>query len=171
LASFLPRSHGFTKSKARSGNLCCGISDPALQGALRALSAANVKRSDPRRPATILVVEDDVLTRFVVADELRAAGFKVLEASTGADAISILETIPVHLVFTDIFIPGRVGGLNVAEAARRLRPAPHVVLTSGRFRPDDIPNGHEFGPFIAKPYLLSRVVDLVRRTLHPTNDA
>ena len=135
------------------------------------MSAANVKRLYPRVPATILVVEDDVLTRFIVADELRTAGFKVLEASTGADAIRILETFPVHLVFTDIYIPGRIGGLEVAEAARRLRPAPHIILTSGRFRPDDIPDVREFGPFIAKPYLLSRVVDLVRRTLDPTNGA
>jgi CheY-like chemotaxis protein len=135
------------------------------------LSAANVKRLYPRVPATILVVEDDVLTRFVIADELRTSGFKVLEASTGADAISILETLPVHLVFTDIYIPGRLGGLDVAESARLLRPAPHIILTSGRFRPDEIPNVREFGPFIAKPYLLSRVVDLVRRTLDPTNGA
>ena len=132
------------------------------------MSAANVKRLHPRVPATVLVVEDDVLTRFMVADELRTSGFKVLEASTGADAISILETLPVHLVFTDIYIPGSLGGLDVAEAARGLHPAPHVILTSGRLRADDIPNVREFGPFVAKPYLLSRVVDLVRRMLDPT---
>jgi CheY-like chemotaxis protein len=133
------------------------------------LSAANVKRLYPRVPATILVVEDDVLTRFMVADELRTSGFKVLEASTGADAISILETLPVDLVFTDIYIPGRLGGLDVAAAARAMHPAPRIILTSGRFRPADIPDVQEFGPFIAKPYLLSRVVDLVRRTLDPTD--
>ena len=129
------------------------------------MSAANLKRFQPRVPAVVLVVEDDVLTRFTVADELRTSGFKVLEASTGADAISILETVPVDLVFTDIYIPGRLGGLDVAEAARGLRPAPHIILTSGRLRPDDIPNVRELGPFIAKPYLLSRVVDVVRRML------
>jgi CheY-like chemotaxis protein len=129
------------------------------------LSPANVKRLQLRVPETVLVVEDDVLTRFMVAEELRTSGFKVLEASTGADAISILETLPVDLVFTDIYIPGSLGGLDVAEAARRLRPAPQVILTSGRLRPDDIPNVREFGTFIAKPYLLSRVVDLVRRML------
>jgi DNA-binding response OmpR family regulator len=116
------------------------------------------------------LVEDDVVTRFMVADELRAVGFKVMEASTAEDAITILETLPVHLVFTDIYIPGRRSGLDVAQVARALRPPPHVVLTSGRVRADDIPGLEELGVFVPKPYILARVVDLVCRTLDPTGD-
>ena len=132
------------------------------------MDPGKVTRLRPQTPPTVLVVEDDVVIRFMVADELRSCGFKVLEASTADDAVTILETFPVHLVFTDVYIPGRRSGLDVARVARDLRPTPHVILTSGRVRAEDIPNLHELGPFVPKPYILARIVDLVCRTLDPT---
>jgi DNA-binding response OmpR family regulator len=137
---------------------------------LLAVDASKVTRLHPQTPPTVLVVEDDVVTRFMVADELRATGFKVMEASTADDAITILESLPVHLVFADIYIPGQRSGLDVAKLARARRPPPHVILTSGRARADDIPGLEELGAFIPKPYILARVVDLVCRTLDPTRD-
>jgi CheY-like chemotaxis protein len=134
------------------------------------VNTSKVTRLRPQSPPTLLVIEDDVVTRSMVADELRTSGFKVLEASNAEDAIAILETVPVHLIFADIYVPGRLSGLDVAQAARSLRPAPHIILTSGRVRPEDIPGLKELGSFIPKPYILSRVVDLVCRTLDPTSD-
>ena len=134
------------------------------------MNTSKITRLRPQNPPTVLVVEDDVVIRSMVADELRTCGFKVLEASTVEDAVTILETVPVHLVFTDVYIPGPRSGLDVAQVARALRPAPHVILTSGRIRPEDIPNLQDLGPFIPKPYILARVVDLVCRTLDPTAD-
>ncbi|HEX2137445.1 MAG TPA: response regulator [Microvirga sp.] len=131
------------------------------------MNAAKVTRLRPEAPPTLLLVEDDVVTRFMLADELRACGFKVLEASNAEDALTILESVPVHLVFADIHIPGR-SGLEVARVARTLRPAPHIILTSGKVREEDIPDAQAFGLFIQKPYVLSRVVEIVRRTLDPT---
>ena len=134
------------------------------------MNAAKVTRLYPRAAATLLVVEDDAVTRSMIADELRTCGFKVLEASTAEDAVTILETLPVHLVFADIYIQGRRGGLDVARLARGLRPAPHIILTSGKVRAEDLPDAETFGTFLPKPYLLSRVVDVVRRTLDPSGD-
>ena len=82
------------------------------------MDPGKVTRLRPQTPPTVLVVEDDVVTRFMVADELRSCGFKVLEASTADDAVTILETFPVHLVFTDVYIPGRRSGLDVARVAQ-----------------------------------------------------
>jgi CheY-like chemotaxis protein len=135
------------------------------------VNSSKVTRLRPQTPPTLLVVEDDVVTRFTIADSLRACGFKVLEASNADDAVTILETLPVHLVFTDVCIPGRRSGIDVAQIARALRPALHVILTSGRVRAEDIPELPELGPFVPKPYILSRVVDLVCRTLDPTGDS
>jgi CheY-like chemotaxis protein len=142
----------------------------AERGALIAVNTSKVTRLRPQSLPTLLVIEDDVVTRSMVAEELRTSGFKVLEASNAEDAIAILETVPVHLIFADIYVPGRRSGLDVALAARSLRPAPHIILTSGRVRPEDIPGLQELGSFIPKPYILSRVVDLVCRTLDPTSD-
>ena len=134
------------------------------------MNAAKVTRLRPDAPPTLLIVEDDVVTRFMLADELRACGFKVLEASNADDAMTILESVPVHLVFADIYIPGR-SGLDVARVAQTLRSAPHLILTSGKVRAEDIPDAQDFGPFIPKPYVLSRVVELVRRTLDPSESS
>ena len=134
------------------------------------MNSSNVTRLRPQIAPSLLVVEDEVLTRFTIADELRACGFKVLEASNADDAVTILETLPVHLVFADVCIPGRRSGIDVAQVARALRPPPHVILTSGRVRAEDIPELPHLGSFVPKPYSLSQVVDLVRRTLDPTSE-
>jgi hypothetical protein len=57
-----------------------------------------------------------------------------------------------------------------ASKVTRLRPQtpPHIILTSGRARADDIPGIEGLGAFVPKPYILARVVDLVCRMLDPT---
>jgi CheY-like chemotaxis protein len=121
-------------------------------------------------PSTLLVVEDDVLTRCMVCDELRVRGYKVLEASSADDAIAVLKTIPVHLLFIDLHMPGLKNGLEVARFAQSCRPAPKIILT-GKMEAAANPGLDELGPFIPKPYLISRVVDLVRQCLDPTGSA
>jgi DNA-binding response OmpR family regulator len=66
------------------------------------MSSASVTAFPRRTPPAILVVEDDVMTRALVSDELRAHGFKVLEASSGADAITVLDSVRVDLLFVDV---------------------------------------------------------------------
>jgi len=67
--------------------------------------------------ATVLVVEDEVLIRELVAEELEEAGFTVIVAKHAAHAISLLEfRQDIHLVFTDIDMPGSMDGLKLAAA-------------------------------------------------------
>jgi CheY-like chemotaxis protein len=134
------------------------------------VNAANVTLLRLPVPATLLVVEDDVITRFSIADELRNAGYRVLEASSAEDAIAILEHVPIHLLFADIHMPKGMSGLDVARVAKGRCPAPKVILTSGKVSPKEIADLDELGPFVDKPYLPSRVLDLVRRSLDPTQD-
>ena len=132
------------------------------------MNSANVTRLRPKLPPALLLVEDDVVTRVTLADELRSCGFKVLEASNADGAITILETVAVHLVLADIALPGGRSGLDVAEAARLLRPAPHIVLTSGQTEAEHLRRAQELGTFVQKPYSPARVVEVVRRVLDPT---
>ncbi|MEI9987777.1 MAG: response regulator [Aliidongia sp.] len=63
--------------------------------------------------AHILLVEDDVLVRFVVADRLREAGLAVIEAATADEALSYLAAGGrVDLAFTDIEMPGSMNGVG-----------------------------------------------------------
>ena len=56
----------------------------------------------------ILVVEDEVLVRMIIADELRNAGFTVIEASTAHEALELLrqKSVDVRLIFSDPRMPG-----------------------------------------------------------------
>ena len=117
------------------------------------------------RAKTLLVVEDDVLTRYAVCDALRYAGYTVLEASSRVDSAAILSAVAVDLVFLDLNIPGEAEGLAVAEMARELYPQVKIILTSGRVPARLRETLESVGPFVPKPYLISRVVRLVRQKL------
>jgi DNA-binding NtrC family response regulator len=103
-------------------------------------------------PATVLMVEDEVLISQLVADSLCEHGFAVHEV---ADADAALRYIDdggaLDVLFTDINLPGRMSGEELAVRVRERRPGLPVVYTSGRYRhmgPDRlVPHS----VFVAKP--------------------
>jgi CheY-like chemotaxis protein len=109
---------------------------------------------------TVLVVEDDVLIRDAVSEHLTAAGFNVVEVGSADLAIEILEARQdIHLVFTDIDMPGSMDGLKLANAVRDRWPPVHIIITTGKARPMIIPDN---ALFIPKPYLGHAVVSAMR---------
>jgi CheY-like chemotaxis protein len=81
---------------------------------------------------TILVVEDNVGLRRIVVRQLRDSGYQVLEAPDADAAMAILESPdPIHLLLTDIVMPGTMDGRDLARTAVRRRPLLKVLLTSG----------------------------------------
>ena len=105
-------------------------------------------------PATILVVEDDVLVRSVVAAYLRERAFDVIEANSADEAIRLLRTdVVVDLVFSDVNMPGSMDGLGLAQWLHGERPALPIILTSGEARSaKEASDLGEPRPFLAKPY-------------------
>ena len=80
----------------------------------------------------ILVVEDNDKVREATVSGLESLGYAVLEAKTGADAITLIETDePIALVFSDIVMPGGMTGYDVAERVCSMKPVLKVLLTSG----------------------------------------
>ena len=112
---------------------------------------------------TILLVEDDREVREVALWVLEAAGYRVLEAASGDDAYRLLLAHPdlrVDAVFTDVVMPGRFDGVDLAIAARSLRPGVQVLFATGfanLVRGDRDIEMH--GPVLRKPY---RPADLRR---------
>ena len=89
----------------------------------------------PAPPPTILVVEDDVLVRNVVAAYLRECGFDVIEANGADEAVHVLQAdVRVDIVFSDVNMPGSMDGFGLAQWVRRERPWLRVILTSGAAR-------------------------------------
>jgi CheY-like chemotaxis protein len=85
----------------------------------------------PGRPV-VLVVDDEILLRSVVAEYLRDAGIHVVEAANGREAITVLAAgEAVDVVFSDVRMPGDVSGYDLAEWVRINRPAVRVLLASG----------------------------------------
>ncbi|MDD2794653.1 response regulator [Acidocella sp.] len=114
-------------------------------------------------PKKILVVEDDILIRMLIADELRDLGFQVVEARSGDDAVGYLESgSHVDLIFSDVQMPGTVDGVQLARRVRVALPKLPVILTSGDGQPPDIGGALHFVP---KPYEIFHVVALVLRSL------
>jgi two-component system, response regulator PdtaR len=109
---------------------------------------------------TVLVVEDETLIRELVAEELEEAGYSVVIANNADQAIAILEARQdIHLVFTDIDMPGSMDGLKLAAAVRDRWPPVHIIITTGKVRPLEIPAN---ALFIPKPYVGENVVAAMR---------
>lgn len=80
----------------------------------------------------ILFVEDEALLREIIASELKDVGFSVIEAEDGEAAIRMLDSgIDVDLLLTDIRLPGKKDGWNVARHARSLHPKLPVIYATG----------------------------------------
>jgi CheY-like chemotaxis protein len=110
--------------------------------------------------ATVLVVEDETLIRELVAEELEEAGYTVVIATNADKAIAIFEARQdIHLLFTDIDMPGSMDGLKLAAAVRDRWPPVHIIITTGKVRPLEIPAN---ALFIPKPYVGKNVVAAMR---------
>ncbi len=88
------------------------------------------RRADRRGSETILVVEDEERVRELASRVLTGKGYRVLEASTGEEALRILQETEVELVLTDIVMPGMTGTELAEQLARRFPDLP-IVFMSG----------------------------------------
>jgi signal transduction histidine kinase/CheY-like chemotaxis protein len=119
-----------------------------------------------RRRMRILVVEDDGDVIRATAETLQEAGFEVVTAATGAEALAVLRSdAGVDLLFTDVMMPGGLDGVGLAEAGLRARPELKVLLTSG-YSETALQEHLQDLPILAKPYhrdeLLRRLQGLLR---------
>lgn len=116
------------------------------------------------QPVKVLLVEDDVLISAMVADELRDYGFAVTEATSGEQAIGLLESEPdIGVIFTDINLPGDVDGRELATHARSLRPELPIVYSSGRYAAFGLDGMVTRSLFVPKPYRPADVCALLAR--------
>jgi two-component system, response regulator PdtaR len=115
-----------------------------------------------QNPATVLVVEDEVLTQQMAVHSVEHAGFMALAVESAEDAIRLLrENDRIIALFTDIWMPGPMDGLALAREAVLLRPEVKIVITSGLTRPPDSDMPDQ-GRFLAKPYTTSQVANVLR---------
>lgn len=109
----------------------------------------------------ILIVEDEVLIRMLVADELRDADYDVVEAGSADEALELLGTLaPVDLIISDVRMPGSIDGLGLLAAVKAKCPRMPFIVTSGHIEPSlAIQRGAD--QFLAKPYSTQVVLSAV----------
>jgi two-component system cell cycle sensor histidine kinase/response regulator CckA len=131
--------------------------------------------SQPARPLTarpgaetILLVEDDEALRHLAMRMLKSAGYTVLTASNGGEALLVLERHegPVHVMLTDVVMPG-ISGRDLATRMADAHPEIKVLYTSGYTDDAILRHGmlDDLTHFIGKPYTVAELTRKVREVL------
>lgn len=109
---------------------------------------------------TVLIVEDELLIRMVLADTLADEGYDVVEAGNVLEAVAILGQRKVDAVVTDVDMPGGLSGLDLARMISTTHLNVPVIVASGRHRPtsEEMPGD---AIFIPKPYRADTIAAIV----------
>jgi CheY-like chemotaxis protein len=169
----LSQVYGFVK---QSGGHVQLASEPGVGTTVRLYlprartgAAAEASRSSEAPAAggseTILVVEDDVDVRAVVAETLRTLGYRVITAPDGAAAMAVLKSDEkVDLVFSDIVMPDGLSGDDLGRWVATERRGVRVLLTSGY--PDvTLEQSAEGFTLLQKPYQKEDLARSIREVL------
>ncbi len=166
--------------RQHGGNICVS-SDPGSGTTFRVYLPASPE-PDPEMTAespgmaepaatgteTILVVEDNAQVHRLTSTLLRLRGYTVLEAGSGSEALALLGSgdQPVHLLLTDVVMPG-MDGRQLYAQAREKRPDLRVLYMSGYSQEVIAHHGvlDEGVQFIPKPFTLQGLAAMVRKTL------
>jgi PAS domain S-box-containing protein len=151
---------------------CAALWLPVADGEITEQEDADAPRShtsheNPRVHATILVVDDDQLIATSTSYLLQDLGHDVIEANSGEAALEILRSgRAVDVLLTDYSMP-RMTGVELAAAARALRPALPVILATGYA---ELPEGAEADlPRLRKPYQQSQLLAEIVKAVTPAN--
>jgi len=114
---------------------------------------------------TVLFAEDDDLVRHLSVAALASSGYRLIEASHGAEALKATEEHagPIHLLVTDIIMP-RMGGVELARRFRQLRPGAAVLFISGYAGDAVVPVGNGV-EVLHKPFTSEALLARVREVL------
>jgi len=145
---------------------------------MQALANLKSPAADPLAPVVaqqkqeqILVVDDDDSIREIAVRQLTSLGYRVIAASGGSEALEMLARAPdVDLLFTDVSMPGGMGGREVADKALRIQPGLKVLFASGYFEGALVRDGaiDESVRFLVKPYRKKDLSEKVKEVLHGT---
>lgn len=117
--------------------------------------------------AKLLIAEDDVLIRGMIAEFLRDVGYDVVEAGNADEAVAVLESGQcVDLLFTDVRMPGSMDGCDLARRVQNDWPATRVILTSGYSNSlADARAAHDM--VVSKPYRPLSVLATILSVVEP----
>ncbi len=145
----------------------------AENGAVTGATPAPVQADPPAKPdltgsETVLLVEDEEAVRAFGARALARHGYRVLEASSGIDALHVVEEHdgPISLIVSDVVMPEMDGPTMLGELRRKGITA-KIIFCSGYAEEAfsrNLPEGETFG-FLPKPFTLQKMIEEVKKAL------
>jgi PAS domain S-box-containing protein len=135
--------------------------------------AGNIEKSRslaemPRGSETVLLVEDEEMVRHLAIRVLRRLGYEILHAGSGGDALAAAKqyAAPIHLLFTDVVMPG-MNGRQLSERIAAIHPETKVLYSSGFTENAIAHHGviDEGLNFIGKPYTPHSLAKAIRAAL------
>jgi len=141
---------------------------PALRGLAVPKPARSAGRPAPGRSETVLLAEDEDPVRAVTAQLLKVLGYRVLQASSGAEALRLAETSreKIHLLLADVVLPG-LSGQQLANILTARDPGMKVLFQSG-YTDDAIIRGgitQTEVAFVQKPFTIDVLAKKIREVL------
>ena len=123
---------------------------------------------------TVLLVEDEDRVREFAVSQLREAGYVVLEARNGTDALRVLQeqvSRTIDIMVTDVIMP-KMGGKELADRLKQIRPSTRILFVSG-YTGDALDNSgvlQSGAAFLEKPFSAARLTQKIREVLANGSD-
>ena len=114
--------------------------------------------------SSVLVVEDEIIVRLMLAQNLRDFGYNVIEASNADEALTVFEVTRPDIIVTDLRMPGSIDGMGLCATVRTYYPDLPVVIVSGHLDAQTV----ETDPhtlFLPKPCSIVELVEVVQTQL------
>jgi PAS domain S-box-containing protein len=144
---------------------------PCIEVSTPAESAKGNTRPCEAEPTTVLVAEDEAMVRDLTVTVLEGAGYHVLAAANGEEALALCEdgSAAIDVLLTDMVMPG-IGGRELAKHITSARPGTPIVLMSGYTEDEASTDASEYEPaaFIEKPFTPQDLLDRIAQSLGRT---
>jgi two-component system, cell cycle sensor histidine kinase and response regulator CckA len=141
---------------------------PRVDGVVDGGGGAERSAATPKGTETILLVEDSASLRDVTKEFLQIAGYNVVEAKDGKDALRVarMHEERIHLLLTDVVMPG-MGGRELANEIKQIHPETRILFMSGYTSNAIVHRGvlDEELSLLTKPFTRSGLTQKVREML------
>ena len=133
-------------------------------------SSKSVHYGVPKFKKGTVLVEDEKSVREVVSSVLRLHGYKVLEAEDSESTLNQFSKFKrdIDILITDVMLPGKLNGIQIARLLRDERPELSVLFMSGYVQEAITKSGSlpENTGFISKPFTTRALLQIINETLH-----
>ena len=173
---FIKQSGGHVKiySEPNEGTTVRLYLPRAMQASLSELQTSSAPVDLPRGSATVLVVEDEPAVREIAVVILKDLGYRVLEAGDGEEGQRVfgLNAGSIDLLLTDVVLPGKVRGRELAERIVAMRPQVRVLFMSGYTENSIVHHGRldDGVHLIGKPFKREQLAQKIAEVLAVARD-